>query len=279
MKVERIDLYAHFNIKRPEGGSGYLNTYVLDSIYEKRKRPAMLVIAGGGYRYVSDREKEPIALKYLEQGYNAFTLEYSVAPVTFPASLIEACMAMIYIRENAEELQIDKDHIAAIGFSAGGHLLGSLSTMYNINEVVSVLGKERAELARPDASVFSYPVITAFDHPHIGSFINLTGGKEEMYESLCIEKRINKSSPPAFIWTTVNDNAVPSENTIDLAIAYKKAGVPFELHMFEDGLHGLAVCTLETGYEQKCVHEWIKLSINWLSARGFVVVDDPSVPK
>jgi len=191
MKVERIDLYAHFNIKRPEGGAGYLNTYVLDSIYEKRIRPAMLVIAGGGYRYVSDREKEPIALKYLEQGYNAFTLEYSVAPVTFPASLIEACMSMIYIRENAEELQIDKDHIAAIGFSAGGHLLGSLSTMYNINEVVSVLGKERAELARPDASVFSYPVITAFDHPHIGSFINLTGGKEEMYESLCIEKRIN----------------------------------------------------------------------------------------
>lgn len=279
MKVERIDLYAHFNIKRPEGGAGYLNTYVLDSIYEKRKRPAMLVIAGGGYGHVSDREKEPIALKYLEQGYNAFTLEYSVAPVTFPASLIEACMSMIYIRENAEKLQIDKDHIAAIGFSAGGHLLGSLSTMYNISEVVSVLGKDRAELARPDASVFSYPVITAFDHPHIGSFINLTGGKEEMYESLCIEKRINKSSPPAFIWTTVNDNAVPSENTIDLAIAYKKAGVPFELHMFEDGLHGLAVCTLETGYEQKCVHEWIKLSINWLSARGFVVVDDPSVPK
>lgn len=279
MKVERIDLYAHFNMKRPEGGAGYLNTYVLDSIYEKRKRPAMLVIAGGGYGHVSDREKEPIALKYLEQGYNAFTLEYSVAPVTFPASLIESCMAMIYIRENAEKLQIDKDHIAAIGFSAGGHLLGSLSTMYNINEVVSVLGKERAELARPDASVFSYPVITAFDHPHIGSFINLTGGKEEMYERLCIEKRINKSSPPAFIWTTVNDNAVPSENTIDLAIAYKKAGVPFELHMFEDGLHGLAVCTMETGYEQKCVHEWIKLSINWLSARGFVVVDDPSVSK
>ncbi len=279
MKVETIDLYSYFNIPRPDGGAGYLTKYLLAPIYDGRFRPAMMVIGGGGYRYVSEREKEPIAMKYLNEGFNAFVLEYSVAPVVYLASLIEACMAMIYIRENAKEMGVDNDHVSAIGFSAGGHLLGCLSTMYLDSEVVSVLGEKRAKLARPDASIYSYPVVTAFLHPHIGSFINLTGGKEELYEKLCIEKRVTKSSPPAFIWTTVNDNCVPSENSLDLALAYKKAGVPFELHIFEDGPHGLSICTLETGYDYPCVYEWIKLSINWLRARGFVVLDDITVPK
>lgn len=273
MKVEIIDLYDYFKIDRPLGGAGYLTKYILDPIYKERIRPAMLVIAGGGYHVVSNREQEPIALKYMEQGFSAFVLDYSVKPLTYPVSLIEACMAMIYIRENAKELKIDKEHVSAIGFSAGGHLLGSLSNMYNDKEVVSVLGEDRAKLARPDAVVYSYPVITAFEHKHAGSFNNLTGGKEEMYENLSIERRITSDSPPAFIWTTVNDEIVPSENSLLLALSYKKAGVPFELHVFENGRHGLSVCEEETAWINEPVKKWIKLSITWLKQRGFVNTD------
>lgn len=280
MKVETIDLYAYFNISRPDGGAGYLTSYLLDPVYENRIRPAMLVIPGGGYGHVSPREGEPIALKYMNEGFHAFCLNYSIAPKgTYPAPLIEACMAMIYIRENAKNFGVDASHVSAVGFSAGGHLLGMLSNMYNEEEVILALGKDRVNLICPDAVVYSYPVITAFNHPHIGSFINLTGGKEEMYEKLCIERRVSKNSPPAFIWATVNDNAVPSENSFDLALAYKKAGVPFELHVFEKGIHGLALSTEETGRVNDPVQAWINLSITWLKKHGFILKDDPNIEK
>ena len=274
MKVEKIDLYAYFNISRPDGGAGYLTNYLLDPVYDNRIRPAMLVIPGGGYGHVSPREGEPIAMQYLKEGFHAFCLDYSIAPmVCYPAPLIEVCMAMVYIRENAKTFGVDASHVSAVGFSAGGHLLGMLSNMYNDEEVVLALGKERVNLVRPDAVIFSYPVISALDHPHIGSFKNLTGGKEELYEKLSIERRVSENSPPAFIWSTVDDETVPSENALMLALAYKKVGVPFELHVFENGRHGLAVCTKETGCINEPVKEWIKLSVTWLKARGFEVID------
>ena len=138
MKTERIDLYEHFGIPRPNGAEGYLTTYIIERNKEfsgKRFRPAMLVIPGGGYKMVSAREEEPIALYYLSQGFDAFTLKYSVKPIAFPYQLLEGCMAMAYIRENAEELGVDKEHVSAIGFSAGGHLCGMLGSISDEKEI------------------------------------------------------------------------------------------------------------------------------------------------
>ena len=280
MTVETVDLYKYFNISKPDGGVGLLTSYIHYQSPEYctgRTRPAMLVLPGGGYGFVSDRENEPIAVKYLAEGFNAFALKYSIAPIGFPAQLLEAAMAMVYIRENAEKFNVIPDKVAAVGFSAGGHLLGTLCTMYNAKEVVSVLG-EKAKLVKPDAAVFSYAVITSSEKTHAGSIDNLCGNDAELRKRVSIENNINGDTPPAFIWATVNDNAVPSENSLLLAMAYKKAGVPFELHLFGEGVHGLSLASRETAFSDgegyminDEVKPWMELSIKWLKKLGFEI--------
>ena len=118
MICKRIDLYEYFGLNRPNGGMGYLDTYVRnndiltserDPSLPIRKRPAMLIIPGGGYEHVSGREGEPIAVEYMREGFQAFVLDYSIAPaVRYPSQLLEACMAMVYVKENAKELGIEK---------------------------------------------------------------------------------------------------------------------------------------------------------------------------
>lgn len=273
MFCEKIDLYKYFGLKRKGGEEGYLNVYLPEAPdYPTRVRPAMLVIAGGGYAFVSPREKECVALAYVSQGFAAFTLEYSIAPVRFPAQLIEGAMALAYIRENAEKYAIKPDKLAAVGFSAGGHLTGMLGTLFDRAEVKAAL-KEKAALVRPDAIILSYPVITCGDKAHRGSFDNLCGDNQALAGALSLEKCVKADSSPAFIWTTVDDNCVPSENSLSIALAYKAAGVPFELHIFESGVHGLSLATEETGGVNEPVQKWLSLSFTWLKNRGFVLSD------
>lgn len=273
MLCEKIDLYQYFGLKRKDGEEGYLNVYLPEAPdYPTRLRPAMLVIGGGGYGFVSPREKECIALAYVAHGFAAFTLEYSVAPVRFPAQLIEGAMAMAYIRENAQKLGVKPDKIAAIGFSAGGHLTGMLATLFDRAEVKAALN-EKAALARPDAVILSYPVISSGEKAHMGSFDNLCGDNDDLKKALSLEKCVNEKSSPAFIWATADDNAVPSENSLYMALAYKAAGVPFELHIFENGVHGLSLATAETGGINKPVQKWLELSVTWLYEHGFVLID------
>lgn len=273
MYCEKIDLYKYFGLQRKGGESGYLNLYLPEAPdYPTRVRPAMLVIAGGGYGSVSPREKECIALAYIANGFAAFTLEYSIAPVRFPVQLVEAAMAMVYIRENAEKFAIKSDKIAAIGFSAGGHLTAMLATLFDCEEVKAIL-KEKAALVRPDAVILSYPVITSGDKAHMGSFDNLCGDNYGLKKALSLENCVSAKSSPAFIWATVDDNLVPSENSLLMASAYKAAGVPFELHIFESGVHGLSLATEETSWINKPVQKWLPLSITWLREHGFILND------
>lgn len=277
MVYEKIDLYEYFGITRPANANGYLTVMThfsrADGIL--KLRPAMLVITGGGYAFLSDRENEPVALTYLAKGYNSFVLDYSIAPVSFPAQLLEGCMAVIYIRENAEKFDVIPDQICAVGFSAGGHLCAMLATVRDNDMVNTVLG-EKAGLSRPDAVILSYPVIDGAEYAHRGSFNNLCAGDNGLEEHLSIQKRVNHNSVPAFIWTTVTDPAVPSENSLLMAWAYKKAGVPFEIHVFDKGPHGFSLATMETcvvsgggDYNNPHVAKWLDLSIEWLENRGF----------
>ena len=271
MIVEKIDLYKYFKIKKPENASGILTTYILANCYEPRLRPAMLVIPGGGYSHVSARECECVALKYMEKGFNAFTLSYSVkgkCDVCFPYQLIEGAMAMAYIKKNAKKLGVDRNHVAAIGFSAGGHLCGMLATMFNAPEVKEAL-KSNAKYVRPDAVVLSYPVITSGEKAHKGSFINLSGGDESLYQRLSLENQVTEESSPAFIWSTMTDGAVPVENSFYMVMAYKSKGVPCEFHVFEKGGHGLSIATQESIWVSPAIQQWVPLSITWLENRGF----------
>lgn len=277
MIVQKVDLYQYFGLTRPENGAGYLYVYAHDCLkntHPERLRPAMVVIGGGGYTCVSEREKECVALTYCAQGYNAFVLEYSVAPVRYPAQLNEGLMSMVYIRENAKQLGVDADHVAAIGFSAGGHLCAMLATLFDSEDAKAVLS-EKISLARPDAVVLSYAVITSGEKAHKGSFISLCGDNTDIIEKLSLENRVKENSSPAFIWTNVDDECVPSENSLYYALACKKNNIPFEIHLFETGdtFHGISIATEEVNSVSEAAQCWIKLSVDWLKRRGFCIID------
>lgn len=274
MIVETIDLYGYFNFPRSSKTGGYLDVMCHSPSNEigiDRLRPAMLVLPGGAYVFCSEREGEPIALEYIRHGFNAFVLRYSLAPdFIYPTQLREAAMAMIFIRENAAKYNVDVNNVAAVGFSAGGHLCGCLGTMFAAKEL-SDLG--RTHLIRPDAVILSYPVSVYADQTrsHVQSFKNVTGDNEQLSEKLSLEKCICANSSPAFIWHTVADDCVPVYGSIVLATAYDKNKVPFELHLFEQGCHGLATCTKEVNTVNESASKWIELSINWLKVRGFTI--------
>ena len=273
---EKIDLYASLGVARGAHQKGYLISYVPDPMTENKPkvRPAIIICPGGGYDFWSLREGEPIALHFLRAGFAAFVLDYELKTM-HPEPLLQACMAVKYLKENAAKYGIDENKIAAIGFSAGGHLAGSLATLYGEEKIVSRLGKEVS--LRPDAVVLAYPVITmGEDTSHGGTKKNITGGREELVKKLSLEDAVNEASSPAFIWHTRTDDCVPVENAYRMALAYQKAHVPYELHIFEHGCHGLSLADIEVFDEgdQNILPEvgvWINLALTWLKGRGFVV--------
>lgn len=279
MKAYNVDLYDYFGIERPEHAEGILSCYLHDPKAfsgEYRLRPAIIAIPGGGYTARSPREGEIVALQFFAEDYQGFSLAYSVAPARFPTALREAGMAVMYIRENARELGINADQIAAVGFSAGGHLCATLGTMFDCPEME--IFKGRGVSARPDAVLLGYPVITYLGKAHRGSFINLCGEDEDLRRRLSVETQVTENSAPAFIFHTATDNAVPVQNSLLMAAAYEEKGVPFSLHIFGRGLHGLALGhSASTAFGQdygnysKDFGQWVPLSQHWLEELGFGV--------
>lgn len=273
-----VDLYEYFKKEKPAGAKGMLTVYVHSQLEEMQRdvlRPAILVIPGGGYAFVSQREGEPVANEFYHQGYNTFVLDYSVAPdFNYPTPHIEAAMAMLYIRDNADELGIIKDKVAAIGFSAGGHLTGVVSLLNGNKEITDVFG-ERAKEIKPDASIYSYAVITSnVECYHGASFENLCGDKYD-FDDFSLDKKVTKDASPAFIWATFDDALVPVKNSLMLAEAYLKAGVPCELHVYESGPHGLSTCGQDvcvgdmSAPVTKRVATWISHAFTFLKGKGF----------
>lgn len=241
-----------------------LAVYSLDG---KKKRPAILVFPGGGYGFTSEREAEPIAMRFLKEGYNAFILYYSVSPNVHPQPLLDATRAMCLIRDNCEKWRVDPNQIAVIGFSAGGHLASSLCTSYMLPELQNIKGMAK-DKNRPDLLISCYPVITSGEKAHRGSFDNLSGGNEEVANSLSLEKCVHDNMPPAFIWHTFTDNCVPVENSLYFASALRKHNIPFELHIFPKGCHGLSTVDAETSVPENCdphVAKWMDLCMEWMN--------------
>lgn len=280
MKIINVDLYDYFKVKKPEGAVGALTGYISDlsrEINAERKRPTMLVIPGGGYGMTSDREAEPVALRYLSYGFNAFVLRYSCYPTKFPYPLVEAIMAMNYIRINAAEYGADENKVAAVGFSAGGHLTAMLGSYYDSPEATEVF-KSKVN-ARPDAIVLSYPVITCGPKAHRGSFNNLCGADNvKLQNKLDIANLVNEKSSPAFIWATRDDNCVPVKNSLMVADAYEEAGVQFSLHIWGKGCHGISLDDMTVfgkddyiSAATKSIPEWVRLSVEFMAELGIKV--------
>ena len=272
MIVERIDLYAHFGFERKAGEQGYLTTYARPLHVEDpagKQRPAMLVIPGGGYNVVSSREKECVALEFLQQGYNCFTLDYSVAPSFYPTQLLEAALAMLYIRETAPTFATDVSHVGVIGFSAGAHLSAMLSNV-GTNKDIDRLLNGRAKDAQPNAAVLCYGVV-AYDkaNTHTSTFRVVSGGGKVDVSKVDPVQLVTKDTAPAFLWHTADDELVSFSNSVSYALALQKHGVPFELHVFQHGAHGLSIATAETlgnvSDTDKSVSQWVQLAETWLS--------------
>lgn len=238
-----------------------------------KKWPAILICPGGGYSHVSDREGEGVALEFLARGYQCFVLTYTCAPASYPLALREAAAALAFIRQEANEFFTDPSHTAVMGFSAGGHLAASLALFWDSPNVLVPLSL-KAEQTRPDALCLGYPVITSGSFAHRPSFEQLLGtdAPAQLLVRLSLEHSVRTDMPPVFLWHTQDDATVPVENSLLFSMALRREKVPFELHIYPHGVHGLALATNQTQAEGKeqvleDVAYWPQLCDNWLKNR------------
>lgn len=248
-----------------------LFTYAQDNspeISPNRTRPAIIICPGGGYAFTSDREAEPLALSFMARGYQAFVLRYSVAPSMYPTALLEVAAAFAYVRNEADKYHVATDEISVLGFSAGGHLSASFGTLWNDAMLSETLGVS-TDMLKPNALILSYPVISSGEFAHVGSFDNLTGEDVALREYLSLEKRVGAHVPPTFLWHTWSDTLVPVENSLLFATALRKNNVPFEMHIFPYGPHGLSLANEQCiSPDANCINEhvavWFDLCDKWL---------------
>lgn len=274
MQHFQISLAEYFPLLGAEGCTPILEAYLPDNLAEMNRqtqtRPCMLILPGGGYGMVSDREGEPIAMHLLPQGYDVFVLRYSVAPHRFPTQLREVAAAMELIHTNANSWHCDTGRIAIMGFSAGGHLAAHYTTCYACDPVREVFPQSKPV----QACVLSYPVITADpQHAHQGSFQKLLGRypeTEEEFSFFSCDRQVSANTPPTFLWHTAADNLVPVMNSLLYAQALSRHNVPYELHIYPHGWHGLATADPQTNgqlpAEFSYVKDWIPAMLQWLNA-------------
>ncbi len=288
MKVVDIDLgidYSALKLSTPLADISFRG-FILQNYEEYNKdrlRPAVIILPGGGYGMTSEREATPIAMEYLASGVTAFVLRYSCAPSVYPTQLVEVATAVRAVRERAGEYNVDPSRIFVCGFSAGGHLAASISTLHS-DEVLTSRGFTDSSHI-PNGSILCYPVISGIVNPHQGSFINLLGLTESdladrtdevvaRFRELSLETRVDKQTIPSLIWHTFEDDVVPVQNALVYSAALANHKIPFELHIYPHGGHGLSLSNHLT-----CDHlpqgvlrcrEWINLSKEFIWGRkGF----------
>lgn len=222
---------------------------------------AVLILPGGGYSMRSEQEGEGFAGMFRLWGLHTFVCHYRVGTRghRHPAMLEDAARALRTIRSRAGEFGVNPERILVIGSSAGGHLAATLLTHWDAGQPDDADPVERVS-SRPDLGVLCYPVITMGELSHGGSRLQLLGPDPapELVEMLSLETRVTPQTPPTFLWHTVEDSAVPVENSLFFAAALRKAGVPFEAHFYEKGGHGLGM---------KDGHPWVQDCWRWLQGR------------
>lgn len=226
---------------------------------------AIIVCPGGGYGHLADHEGAPIAEMLNAAGISAFVLKYRVAPHSHPAPLADGQRAIRYVRAHAEHYGINPSKIAVLGSSAGGHLTATLGTQYDGGQPGHADPIERVS-SRPDRVILCYPVITMESYGHAGSRINLLGedATEEQIQAFSAERQVRADAPEAFIWHTSDDQAVPVENSLRYALALGAHGIPYDLHIFEKGPHGLGLAE-----HDDTVRVWSDLCLTWLKNQGW----------
>ncbi|MGC9468000.1 MAG: alpha/beta hydrolase [Anaerolineae bacterium] len=282
-----------------------LTIYVLSDspeLLNGKKRPAVLICPGGAYLSCSDREAEPVALRFAAMGYHAFVLRYSTysegqpgldylnsdmaanPKSVYPAPMRDIGKAFLTIRGRADEWLVDMDKIALCGFSAGAHNCA----MYAVNWRDPVIGEffgEAPAAFKPAAAILAYGLgdyhlmVEEMDEPWAqqvseAATVALLGTKsptEEQLDAVSPALHVTQEMPPTFLWATATDALVPVENTIRMADALARARVPFEVHIFEEGEHGLSLADQSTASSRMQVDadvsKWVELVEAWLQKR------------
>lgn len=237
---------------------GYLHDDLSAVADSYRLRPCVIVLPGGAYQHLSLRETDPAVLPLLASGYQVFVLSYSLSKeIAVSAPEEELALSVRRIKESAEEWDVDRDRIALLGFSAGGHLAASLAVHW----------RRYGELSRPDSAVLCYPVITTGAYTHKATADNVTQGRKELYGYYSLETQVTDETIPCFLWHTAEDEAVDVRNSLMFYSALLEHKVPSELHIYGKGPHGSALGHAETGPELKSIQSWYSLAENWLNER------------
>lgn len=298
MYIEKIRLYENRE-------DVTLTTYLIEDSFELmngKKRPAIIICPGGAYMSCSDREAEPVALRFAAMGYHTFVLKYSTyftgkleipdlnqkleikGHSQHPNPMRDIGRAMLIIKEQEEAWLIDTEKIAICGFSAGGHNCAMYATHWNSSLLTEYFQKP-SEMFRPAAVILGYALSDyvfmknaekdelqslVFEHSNT-AFLGNKNPDTDIFELISPVKWVTKNTPPMFLWATAADEMVPVQNTIRLAHALADNKVPFAMHIFEDGNHGLSLATQASSQFQSQIDNaaanWVELAEKWLEKR------------
>ena len=238
MQTKRVSLQEEY------GFGGYLDVMALDFPFDNPaqewSRPAVIVVPGGGYGMTSKREGEIVAAEFLARGFQAFVLWYEVKDdgAYYPRQFLQLASAVDYVKKHAKEFYVKENAVFAVGFSAGGHLVGSLATGHQ--DASKIAGKPLdASLA---AVGLCYPVVN-YEVGHNETYENVLQGyegeeKERLKKHLSLDLAVSEFTPPAFIYTTAEDSVVDSRNSLLYAMALAARKIPYELHVYPEAEHG-----------------------------------------
>lgn len=268
MKIKKISLSKEY----PELGSS--KAKVIAFIHGQNKeyglgfrRPSMVIIPGGGYGFVSEREAEPVMGRFFAEGFNCYVIIYSIYK-KYPQPQLEVACAFDYINKHNDEF-FNNGKIYGVGFSAGGHLLASYSAWYK--ELADKINVDPFSI-KPTAIILSYPVITMKDNTHAGTRDVITNGDSELIKKLSIEDQVTSDYPPTFIWSTEVDSCVPIINSYLMIEALKKAGVKHDSFIYPNIDHGASIISFDTRYsyhpfsdDEKNLRTWVDRSLDFIS--------------
>lgn len=273
--------------------------YLLNNSQEiesDRKHPAIVVCGGGGFLKISDREKEPVAMHFLNQGYQVFVLNYNTKSYgngSYPKPVYDLAKMILTIRNNADNWNVDPNKIAVIGFSSGGHLCASLATQWHEDYLKEKL-EVNSELLKPNAVILCYPLVNylyqlekAKEDKQYNEFSPSIGMKKSDFMEVAIEAgvgvnatsdqyrsasphyHITENTPPTFIWHTAKDELVYVGQSLKFAEKLGDNNVSYELHIFENGPHGLSLANSKSAGNQELINKdvavWAELAIRFLN--------------